>query len=247
MHETTTPTVLVVDDEQVARKMASAIFEAEGYKVFTAENGEKMNAILAKNSIDLVLLDINLPGKNGLILARELREQNDIGLIFVTSRDNDIDRILGLEIGADDYITKPFNPRELTIRARNLINRSRKNLTKAPKVTHKESEFKEYNFNGWTLDLNSHTLFGPNNFEAKLPRAEFRALQYFCEHPKLLIQRNDLMLFMMNRDLKENDRTVDVTVRKLRKHFTEGIDEANELIETIHGEGYRFNANVVAK
>ena len=118
-------TVLIVDDEPVACKMATSIFNAEGYETLLAGNGDEMHEILRNHQIDLILLDINLPGKNGLILAREIREKGDIALMFVTGRDNDIDRILGLEIGADDYITKPFNPRELTIRARNLINRTR--------------------------------------------------------------------------------------------------------------------------
>jgi two-component system aerobic respiration control protein ArcA len=127
----TAQTVLIVDDESVASTMASNIFQAEGYETIIAENGEEMHRIIATNHIDLILLDINLPGKNGLILAREIKEKNpDIAFIFVTGSDNEIDRILGLEIGADDYITKPFNPRELTIRAKNIINRTQKSRIK---------------------------------------------------------------------------------------------------------------------
>ena len=119
-----TPKILVVEDEIVTRNTLKGIFEAEGYDVFEAENGVEMHHILANHNINLVVMDINLPGKNGLLLARELREELSLPLIFLTGRDNEVDKILGLEIGADDYLTKPFNPRELTIRARNLLHRT---------------------------------------------------------------------------------------------------------------------------
>ena len=118
------PQILIVEDEAVTRSTLRSIFEAEGYDVFEASDGAAMNAILVKQQIDLVIMDINLPGKNGLMLARELRENTKVALMFLTGRDNEVDKILGLEIGADDYITKPFNPRELTIRARNLLQRT---------------------------------------------------------------------------------------------------------------------------
>ena len=116
-----TPNILIVEDEVVTRTTLKSLFEAEGYNVFEAEDGQQMHDFFQNNNINLVIMDINLPGKNGLILAREVRDRKNVGLIFLTGRDNDVDRILGLEIGADDYLTKPFNPRELTIRARNLL------------------------------------------------------------------------------------------------------------------------------
>lgn len=224
--------------------MATSVFKAEGYETLSAGDGEQMHHILNTHHVDLILLDINLPGKNGLILAREIREMGDIALMFVTGRDNDIDRILGLEIGADDYITKPFNPRELTIRARNLINRTRNkpSTNQVQPSTFVPTNTDKYEFSGWTLEANSHDLISPNGTVTRLPRAEFRMLQYFCEHSKLLVTRSDLMLFMMGRDLKEHDRTVDVTIRKLRRHLE--TDDGQFLIETIHGEGYRFSTDV---
>lgn len=243
----TTPTVLIVDDESVACKMASSIFNAEGYNTVIAGNGDEMHKILDSQNIDLVLLDINLPGKNGLILAREIRNKGNVALMFVTGRDNEIDRILGLEIGADDYITKPFNPRELAIRARNLINRTKNRPNNSestvPTRTYVPSAAEKYTFQGWILDANSHALTSPSGTSVKLPRAEYRMLQYFCEHSKLLVTRSELMLFMMGRELKEHDRTVDVAIRKLRKHLQQEGD-AQYLIETIHGEGYRFGTEV---
>ena len=184
----TTPKILVVEDEIVTRNTLKGIFEAEGYDVFEAENGVEMHHILANHNINLVVMDINLPGKNGLLLARELREELSLPLIFLTGRDNEVDKILGLEIGADDYLTKPFNPRELTIRARNLLHRT---------MSHQEKENtfgrEFYRFNGWKLDLNSHSLITPEGQEFKLPRSEFRAMLHFCENPGKLQTREELL------------------------------------------------------
>ncbi len=229
------PQILIVEDEAVTRSTLKNVFEAEGYDVFEAVDGNQMHTILEQQEIHLVIMDINLPGKNGLMLARELRENTDIALMFLTGRDNEVDKILGLEIGADDYITKPFNPRELTIRARNLLQR-----TMAEKEHHTHhSHVDRYQFNGWTLDLNSRSLINPEGELIKLPRSEFRALLHFCENPGKIQTREDLLKRMTGRELKPHDRTVDVTIRRIRKHF-EDHPNTPEIIVTIHGEGYRF-------
>ncbi|MGB2078510.1 MAG: two-component system response regulator ArcA [Vibrio sp.] len=230
-----TPHILIVEDEQVTRNTLKSIFEAEGYAVFEASDGDTMHQVLSENQINLVIMDINLPGKNGLLLARELREQANVALMFLTGRDNEVDKILGLEIGADDYITKPFNPRELTIRARNLLQRSM-SLGDAPE---EKRMVEKYSFNGWTLDINSRSLINPSQESYKLPRSEFRALLHFCENPGKIQTRADLLKKMTGRELKPHDRTVDVTIRRIRKHF-ESVADTPEIIATIHGEGYRF-------
>lgn len=230
-----TPVILIVEDEDVTRLNLVSLFEAEGYKVLEAEDGEEMHERISQNDdINLVIMDINLPGKNGLILAREIRQQRNIGLIFLTGRDNDVDRILGLEIGADDYITKPFNPRELTIRARNLISRTGNN----PEESAIESSG-VITFNGWELDENSRCLTSPAGEAKRLPKGEYRALRLMLDSPGRIFSREQLIKHMTGRELRANDRTVDVTIRRIRKHFE---SEANtpELISTIHGEGYRF-------
>ena len=231
-----TPQILIVEDEAVTRSTLKNIFEAEGYDVFEASDGAAMNAILAKQQIDLVIMDINLPGKNGLMLARELRENTKVALMFLTGRDNEVDKILGLEIGADDYITKPFNPRELTIRARNLLQRT---MLEEQALNKEGNQVEQYRFNGWTLDVNSRSLISPEGEENKLPRSEFRALQHFCENPGKIQTRETLLLKMTGRELRSHDRTVDVTIRRIRKHF-EDHPSTPEIIVTIHGEGYRF-------
>ncbi|QLB39445.1 two-component system response regulator ArcA [Mannheimia pernigra] len=234
------PQILIVEDELVTRNMLKSIFEGEGYQVFQASNGEEMHAVLNTQEINLVLMDINLPGKNGLILAREIREKRKLPLMFLTGRDNEIDKILGLEIGADDYITKPFNPRELTIRARNLLQRTMCEKDNGAKT---QSEIESYRFNGWTLDIHSHSLITPEGEIMKLPRSEFRALLHFCENPGKIQTREDLLKKMAGRELKPHDRTVDVTIRRIRKHF-EDHPNTPEIIVTIHGEGYRFCGNI---
>lgn len=235
MHQNN-PQILIVEDEAVTRNMLKNIFEAEGYQVFEATDGSQMHEVLEQQTINLVIMDINLPGKNGLMLARELRETTEVALMFLTGRDNEIDKILGLEIGADDYITKPFNPRELTIRARNLLNRT---MVEEKETISASQNIEQYHFNGWTLDINSRSLITPEGEENKLPRSEFRALLHFCENPGKIQTREDLLLKMTGRKLKPHDRTVDVTIRRIRKHF-EDHPNTPEIIVTIHGEGYRF-------
>lgn len=233
-----TPQVLIVEDEAVTRNTLRSVFEAEGYTVFEATDGEEMHTLLEGNTVDLVIMDINLPGKNGLLLARELRENTDMALIFLTGRDNEVDKILGLEIGADDYITKPFNPRELTIRARNLLSRTLNQSNTAATGTEEQ-----YKFNGWTLDVNSRSLISPEGANFKLPRSEYRAMQLFLTNPGKILTRAQLLMEMTGRELRANDRTVDVTIRRIRKHF-ESVAGTPEVISTIHGEGYRFTGEI---
>lgn len=225
------PHILIVEDEDVTRFNLRNLFEAEGYQVSEAIDGESMEQHLQKHTINLVIMDINLPGKNGLLLARELTKNPELGLIFLTGRDSDIDKILGLEIGADDYLTKPFNPRELTIRARNILNRISQNNT--------ASENPIITFNKWVLDGNSRKMTAPNGDVIAIPRGEYRALRLLIENTGHIVTRQALIKEMTGRDLRENDRTVDVTIRRLRKHF-ESVNNTPELINTIHGEGYRF-------
>ena len=233
-----TPNILIVEDEVVTRTTLKSLFEAEGYNVFEAENGDQMHDFFTNHAINLVIMDINLPGKNGLILAREVRNRKNVGLIFLTGRDNDVDRILGLEIGADDYLTKPFNPRELTIRARNLLSRT-------TSASDDDDLPSRVSFNGWTLDGDSRSLISPNSNEFRLPRSEFRALHLFLSNPGKILTREQLIMEMTGRELRPNDRTVDVTIRRIRKHFESEPGEI-ELIVTIHGEGYRFCGSVDA-
>lgn len=223
--------ILIVEDEDVTRFNLRNLFEAEGYDVSEATDGDSMDEQLSKQRFNLVVMDINLPGKNGLLLARELTRNPELGLIFLTGRDSDIDKILGLEIGADDYLTKPFNPRELTIRARNILNRIKQTATEEP-----SSIIEFYN---WVIDGNSRKMTSPTGEVISIPRGEYRALRLLIENIGQIVTREQLIKEMTGRELRANDRTVDVTIRRLRKHF-EADENTPELINTIHGEGYRF-------
>lgn len=225
--------ILIVEDEDVTRFNLRNLFEAEGYKVFEAVDGESMATMLSQQAINLVIMDINLPGKNGLLLGRELATNKNLGLIFLTGRDSDIDKVLGLEIGADDYLTKPFNPRELTIRARNILSRI------GQSVNEDETEQTIISFNKWNLNGNSREMTSPNGKIIPIPRGEYRALRLLIKNTGQIVSRQELIKEMTGRELRSNDRTVDVTIRRLRKHF-ESDSKTPELINTIHGEGYRF-------
>ena len=220
------PHILIVEDEAVTRNTLRSIFEAEGYVVTEANDGAEMHKAMQENKINLVVMDINLPGKNGLLLARELREINNIGLIFLTGRDNEVDKILGLEIGADDYITKPFSPRELVARLKSVLRRvTPKGVDQVVEVdslildpvSHRASA------DGDTLDL------GPT---------EYRLLQFFMTHQDRAYSRAQLLDMVWGGNVYVEERTVDVHIRRLRK----ALGKRHEyLVQTVRGTGYRFS------
>ncbi len=228
--------VLIVEDDEVTRARIAAYFESEGYIVSQSEDGEGLHRVIAESSIDVVLLDINLPGKDGLQLARELSEKTDVGIILVTARNDEIDRIVGLEIGADDYVTKPFNPRELLARVKNLIRRKQSDQTGQHKSRSKS-------FSGWTLDLSRRCLSSNNQETLPLTRGEFELLVTFLEHPGKTLHREWLMEKVTHRVWSPNERTIDVLVLRLRNKI-EKDSHTPQIILTIHGEGYLFASEV---
>lgn len=230
--------VLVVDDEAVIRARLKGYFEKEGYQVVEAQDGEQMWQAFEAQAIDLVMLDINLPGTDGLSLARQLRSKSDVGIILVTGRDETIDKIVGLEMGADDYVTKPFELRELLVRVKNLLWRIslvKKALAEASQPGDADDNI--IAFNDYVLELNSRQLTC-NGQPIKLTKAEFELLTAFSLHPQQVLSRERLMLQTSHRDQDVNDRTIDVIIRRLRNKL------AAELFVTVHGEGYLFAAKV---
>jgi two-component system aerobic respiration control protein ArcA len=232
--------LLIVEDEVVTRQTLARLFQQEGYEVFDAADGKQMEHIMAQQSVDLIIMDVNLPGQSGLELAESLREQKNIGLVFLTGRDSDEDRLLALELGADDYLIKPYNPKELTIRVRNLSRRiEHSQQPNEPKV----EGSREFHFNGWVLDCDSRCLYSPEKKMFRLPKSEYRAMELFLTQPGKIHDRETLVRKMLDRELRPNDRTVDVAIRRIRRHF-ESHPETPNLITTIHGEGYRFVGDV---
>ena len=211
-----------------------AYFQSEGYTVVTATTATDARRQLEQQEIDLVLLDINLPDGDGLTLAREIRQRSQIGIIFVSGRDDDIDRIVGLEIGADDYVTKPYNPRELLARVRGLLRRSESRAA---------SSLITRQFEGWHLDTLRRTLNQHDGAPVELTRAELEILELFTRHPGETLSRERLMATVTHRSWHPGDRTVDVLIRRLRRKLE--TDPANPvMIRTVHGEGYMFCATV---
>ena len=227
--------VLIVEDDAVTRARMAAYFETENYRVSQSEDGEGVHRLIAESAIDVVLLDINLPGKDGLLLARELSEKTDVGIILVTARSDEIDRIVGLEIGADDYVTKPFNPRELLARVKNLIRRKQSDQTR-----HQQ---RSKSFSGWTLDLSRRSLSSDTQSNLPLTRGEFELLVTFLEHPGKTLHREWLMEKVTHRVWSPNERTIDVLVLRLRNKI-EQDSHAPQTILTVHGEGYLFASEV---
>ena len=228
--------ILVVEDEPITREQLVSYFEDEGFRVSSTGAGDEVLKLVADTDIILILLDIKLPGKDGLTLTREIRAQSDIGIILVTSKQEQIDRILGLESGADDYVTKPFDPRELLSRARNLIRRVQIQQSQRKK-NHLRS------FDGWNLDLNKRELTSPEGEKTQLSAGEYQLLLAFMEKAGEVMNRDQLMNRIRNREWFPDDRYIDVLVGQLRKKLGERAANA-KIIATIHGTGYLFTPEV---
>lgn len=185
-----------------------------------------------------MLLDINLPGKDGLTLTRELRSVSSVGIILVTSKGDEIDRIVGLELGADDYVTKPFNPRELLVRAKNLLWR-----VKDSQQARQQESTQKWKFEGWVLDANKRLLTSPASVDERLPEGEFKLLSALLYAPGAILSRDQLMDAIHDREWTPNDRSVDVMVGRLRRKL--GDNPSNpHFILTAHGAGYVFAGEV---
>lgn len=228
--------ILVVDDELITRQCLSSYFEAEGYSVFEAETAEQAEAILQDQAIDAVLLDIRLPGKDGLTLTRELRVHSEVGIILVTGRQDEVDRIIGLECGADEYVTKPFNPREILARTKNLIRRVR-HCTEAKPTDALPHSFKT--FERWKLNLDRRQLIDEQQQTTQLTEGEFQLLNTLMSHAGQVMSRERILEQIRNREWVPSDRTVDVLIGRLRRKL--GDDPTSpKTILTVHGAGYLF-------
>lgn len=241
---TVTPRVLIVDDDPVIRELLASYLLREGYQVHCAETAEQAEASLLEQPVDLVMLDIRLPGKDGLTLTRELRVRSEVGIILITGRDDEIDRIVGLECGADDYVVKPFNPRELVSRAKNLVRRVRHAQVLQPQVPAEARQLKC--FGDWTLDVDRRRLVAADGSEGLLTQGEFQLLSVLLRNAGHTLSRDQLMDQIRNREWLPNDRSIDVLVGRLRRKLND--DPADpQLIITIHGAGYLFSAAVSSR
>lgn len=222
--------ILIVEDDLVASTTLSAYISKEGYRVSIAADGQAMRDIFAKGDVDLILLDINLPDEDGFSLLREIRRQSEVGVIMVTGKAEDIDRIVALELGADDYVVKPFNIRELFARTKNLLRR-----TMSARQVLKDEPVKR--FAGWSLSIPRRTLTSPSGEDVRLTRFEFELLATLSKNPGRVLSRDSLIDHVSGRDRASSDRTIDVLIGRLRRKI-ELIPNDPRIILTVQGVGY---------
>lgn len=226
-------TLLVVDDDRDIRLLLANSLGARGYRVETASNARDMDQILARTPIDLVILDIMMPGEDGLSACRRIARQDGPEVVLLSALGEEQDRILGLEVGASHYLPKPCSPREIlaTVRAA---------LRKRGAIAAPEGDV--YTFEGWRIDLGSHELFDPNGVLVGLTDGEFAVLRVFIDRPRRVLSREALLAAARGPDSDAYDRAIDVQVSRLRRKLRAGGDE---IIRTVRNEGYLFVPRVV--
>ena len=230
--------ILIVDDQQEICDVVQEYLTGEGYRVSTAHDGTGMRRALSQGPVDLVILDLMLPGEDGLTLARSLRSESGIGIIILTGRGETVDRIIGLEMGADDYLPKPFHLRELLARVKAVLRRAHDRTGEAPQSTRSRARFA-----GWNLDLSSRELLSPSGEEVRLTTGEFDLLSAFVSNANQVLSRDRLLDLARNREAGPFDRTIDVQVGRLRRKL-EDDPQNPTLIKTVRGSGYIFTPTV---
>ena len=233
-----TPHILVVDDSADIREPLAKYLAKKGLRVSTADGGQEMRRVMKTSAIDLVVLDIMMPGEDGLSLCRMIRETTDIPVILLTAMVEETDRVVGLEIGADDYVTKPFSPRELLARIKAVLRRSRS----LPR-TGAGAERSRLRFDRWTLDTLRRELVGEDGVAVPLSTTEFRLLTVFLERPRMVLSRDQLLDLTSGRSLEPFERSIDNQVSRLRKKI-EADPKNPAIIKTVWGGGYVLAAEV---
>jgi two-component system OmpR family response regulator len=226
--------ILVVDDDGQVRQLIGRFLREAGYRVSGARDGREMRETLAAARIDLIILDLMLPGVSGLDLCRELRATSSVPIIMLTAKGEDTDRIVGLELGADDYLPKPFNPRELLARVRAVLRRAA-----AKPDPDRAIGGRLISFAGYTLDTQRREVTSPEGVVIDLSGGEYDLLLAFLEHPNRVLSRDQLLELARNRSADPFDRSIDVQVSRLRRKL-EADDKAPALIKTVRGAGYIF-------
>lgn len=229
-----TPTrILIVDDDIDIRSLLAEYLEEQGYETVTAQNGEAMAQVLRDSQVDLIVLDINMPGEDGLTLCRNLRAQSSTPVIMLTARGEPVDRILGLEMGADDYLAKPFEPRELLARIRSVLRRSKNNAAEPARAPSR----KILHFAGRSLDVNAGHLISKDGVVVMLSFAELRLLKVFLDHPNHILNRDQLLNLTQGREADAFDRSIDVQVSRLRQKLGDDA-RSPQIIKTVRSGGY---------
>ncbi|CAN5484473.1 response regulator [soil metagenome] len=232
--------IAIVDDDPKIRTLLRKCFVSEGYIVSEADSSAALFAILAVSAVDLITLDLGLAHEDGLNVARQIRARSQIPIVMVTGKGDMIDRVVGLEIGADDYIAKPFHLREVLARIRTVLRRAKPQPYSAP-ANNAEAQESEYRFDGWRLDPVSRQLYTPDGAPSNLTTAEFDLLALFIRKNNQVLERDTIMTLLKGQDWGANDRAIDTMVARLRKKLAH--DSASP-IKTVRGIGYQFAARV---
>ncbi|MEP9366719.1 response regulator [Xanthobacter sp. VNH20] len=232
--------IAVVDDHRDIRDLVGKYLTQHGYRISLAENALALRRLLERNAPDLVVLDVMMPGEDGLSLCRHLRSTTELPVILLTAMAEETDRIVGLEVGADDYLTKPFSPRELLARIKAVLRRVHSLPPQKGQLA-----AKVVRFDRWTLDAGRRELLGPDGVAVALSTAEFRLLCVFLDHPGLVLSRDQLLDLTVGRAADPFDRSIDNQVSRLRKKI-EVDSKSPALIKTHWGGGYSLVAEVVA-
>lgn len=227
-----TPHLLVVDDDAELRELGEAYLSRQGFRVTTVADGAAMDAVLASDAPDLVVLDLMLPGEDGLSIARRLKAQGDLPIVILSAQGDDVDRIVGLEIGADDYLAKPFNPRELLARIRAVLRRGARGEPEAA------SEPGRRRFGPFVLDLDALRLTRDGE-EVMLTAGELDLLAIFVEHPNRVLDRDRILDLLTGAERSPFDRSIDVRVTRLRSKIEPDASHPS-YIRTVWGKGYLF-------
>jgi len=235
-----TPHILFVEDDADIRTLVADFLAQNGYRMSVARDGRELDRLLEVSRTDLVILDIMLPKEDGLSLCRRIRTTSDVPIIMLTARGSEIDRVVGLEMGADDYLTKPFSTHELLARIRALLRRA-KLTARAPR----EQRPASLSFSGWKLDLGSRRLHSADGAAVPLTGGEFELLVAFCEHPRRVLTREQLLDLTRGRAAALFDRSIDIQVSRLRRKIEENPKDP-VLIQTVRAGGYIFAAEVEA-
>jgi DNA-binding response OmpR family regulator len=231
--------ILVVDDDPGVREVVVEYLGDNDMRVSAAASGREMFELFDREAIDLVLLDLKLPGEDGMQLARSLRERASVPIILLTGRNEEADRVMGLELGADDYVTKPFSPRELLARVRAVLRRYQVQAT----LPERDNTRRAYRFSGWELNLRTRRLLSPEGESVELSNGEFSLLNALCRAPLRVLSRDQLLSMSRLHEAEVYDRTVDVQIRRLRLKV-EKDNTKPALIVTERGAGYRLASEV---
>ena len=236
------PHILVVDDDPQIRLLLRNCFELEGYGVTEASSGDEVRTCVGDREIDLITLDLKLDGEDGLAIARELRATTSVPIVMITGKNDTIDTVLGLEMGADDYIAKPFHVREVLARVRSVLRRAEGSVRPQTDVA-ASPKADRFRFGGWTIDLSRLELRDADGSVCELTTGEFKLLEIFVRHANRVLSRDQLMDLLKGHDYSPFDRSIDNQVARLRKKI-EPDASAPKLIKTVRGIGYSLTADV---